>query len=73
MTTALIDADIVAYRCSAASENEPVEVALVRTDELIRRILLETKSDTYKTYLTGSDPSVPEPAARTPLPLPGMA
>lgn len=55
MTTALIDADIVAYRCSAASENEPVEVALVRTDELIRRILLETNSDSYKTYLTGSD------------------
>lgn len=55
MTTALIDADIVAYRCSAASENEPLDVALFRTDELIRRILQETNSDTYKTYLTGSE------------------
>lgn len=55
MTTALIDADIVAYRCAASCENEPQDVALLRADELMRRIILETESDSYKTYLTGSD------------------
>lgn len=55
MTIALIDADIVAYRCAAASEKEPQDVALLRADELMRRIIHETQSDTYKTFLTGSD------------------
>jgi len=55
MTTALIDADIVAYRCAAASEKEPYDVALLRADELMRRIIQETESDTYKAFLTGSD------------------
>lgn len=50
---ALIDADIVAYRCAAASENDGLEIALVRTDELMRRILFETNSDSYRAFLTG--------------------
>ena len=60
MTTALIDADIVSYRTAASCEKqgvlvESVEVALLRADELMRRILQETQSDTYKAFLTGSD------------------
>lgn len=55
MTTALVDGDIVAYRCAAASENEPVEVALLRADELMQRILHETASEEYIVFLTGSD------------------
>lgn len=52
---ALIDSDIVAYRVAAASENETVEVALLRADELMRRILHETGATEYKAFLTGSD------------------
>lgn len=55
MTTALIDADIVCYRCAAASENEPRDVALLRASELMQRIINETKADNYLAYLTGSD------------------
>lgn len=60
MTTALIDGDIVAYRTAASCEKQGVlvesqEVALLRADELMRRILQETDSDTYKVFLTGSD------------------
>jgi len=60
MTTALIDGDIVAYRTAASCEKQGVvvesqEVALLRADELVRRILQETDSDTYKVFLTGSD------------------
>lgn len=55
MTTALIDADIVSYRCAAASENEPKEVALLRASELMQRIIDETKADNYLAYLSGSN------------------
>lgn len=55
MTIALIDGDIVAYRCAAASENEPKEVALLRANDLMQRILNETDSDQYNVYLTGSN------------------
>lgn len=51
----LIDGDLVAYRCSAASENEVEDIAIARTDSLIRRLLEETKADTYKGWLGGGD------------------
>jgi DNA polymerase I len=54
MTIALLDGDIVAYRCAATAENDPVEVALVRADELIKRILHETEAHSYECFLTGS-------------------
>lgn len=47
--------DIVAYRCAAASENEPKEVAILRASELMQRILHETSANKYFAYLTGSD------------------
>lgn len=53
MTIALLDMDIVAYRCSASAENDPVEVALFRIDDLVRRILHETNVTDYIGYLTG--------------------
>jgi 5'-3' exonuclease len=52
---ALVDGDIVCYRCAATAENDPVEVAEVRVDELMRRILHETDALTYKAFLTGKD------------------
>ena len=55
MTTALVDGDIVAYRCAAASEREDLEVALFRTNDLMDRIIHETGSDSYQVFLTGSN------------------
>lgn len=53
MTTCLIDADIVAYRCAASANNEPVEVALLRCDRLMRDIISDTNSDSYKGFISG--------------------
>ena len=55
MTIALVDGDIVAYRCAAASEREDLEVALFRTNDLMDRIIHETGSDSYQVFLTGSN------------------
>lgn len=55
MTTASIDADIVAYRCAASAENEDVMVALSRVDDLMGRILHELGTERYSAYLTGSN------------------
>jgi len=53
----LIDADIVAYRCAAASEGDPVEVALLRTETMTMGIL--DKEPYYKMFLTGSRNNYP--------------
>lgn len=55
MTTALIDGDIVAYRCAASSENEDVGIAIARVNDLMDRILHETGSEDYVVFLTGSN------------------
>lgn len=57
---ALIDSDIVAYRCAASCQKqevvtEPEGIALARVDELVNRILTETKSQGYGLFLTGAD------------------
>lgn len=59
---ALIDGDIVCYRSAASCEPskardwvEPLEVAIMRVDDLMRRILEETQATSYKAFLTGSD------------------
>lgn len=51
---ALIDSDIVAYRCAASAENEPAEVALLRVDSLMREIIEVTGSSSYKSFLSDS-------------------
>lgn len=58
--TALVDADIVAYRCAASCEKQGIvvespEVATMRVDELMQRILHETAAYDYQAFLTGSD------------------
>ena len=60
MKTALIDSDIVAYRCAASCEKqgavvEPPEVAIIRVDDLMQRILHETAAYDYQAFLTGSN------------------
>tara|TARA_R110000868_G_scaffold6738_1_gene37687 strand:- start:423 stop:1136 length:714 start_codon:yes stop_codon:yes gene_type:complete len=53
MTTALIDADIVAYRCAASAEKEEASIAMMRTDLLMQEIISATGSTGYKAYLSG--------------------
>jgi 5'-3' exonuclease len=53
--TALIDGDLVAYRCSAACENEDVGIALWQTTEMLNRLVYETNAIQYKCFLSGSD------------------
>ena len=52
---ALIDADIVCYRVGFTTQNDPKEIAEVRTDELIRRIVHDVEAKTYKCPLSGTD------------------
>lgn len=59
---ALVDADIVCYRSAASCEPskardyvEPLDVAIMRVDDLMRRILEETGATSYRAFLTGSD------------------
>jgi 5'-3' exonuclease len=49
--TLLVDADIVAYRCAASAENDPLDVALVRVDVMMRDLL--DKDDSYLCFLSG--------------------
>lgn len=53
--TAIVDGDIVAYRCAAATENEPEELAQWQTSEMMRRILHETNAMEHRCFLSGSD------------------
>lgn len=53
--TALVDGDIVAYRCAAATENEDENIAVYQTSEMMRRILHETNAMGYKCFLSGSN------------------
>lgn len=51
---ALIDGDLITYRCAASAENDPVEAALERCTELIGRILNDTQATSYELYINGS-------------------
>lgn len=52
---ALVDGDIVAFRCAAACENESLEIALIRTYDMMQNILDETEADSYKCFLSGDN------------------
>jgi 5'-3' exonuclease len=51
--TALVDGDIVAYRCATACEKETEDIATWQTSEMMRRILHETNALSYKCFLSG--------------------
>lgn len=51
----LIDGDLVCYPCAASAKGLPREIAEVRCDELIRRIIMETNAVSYKLYIGGED------------------
>ena len=53
---ALIDADIVAYRCAATCEEENESfIALSRCNDLVERIIDAVGADTYSLFLSGGD------------------
>lgn len=59
---ALLDLDIVGYRSAAScepnkskAEREPLEFAIARCDDLMRRILHETNASSYKGFISGPE------------------
>ena len=50
---ALIDADIVAFRCAAAAEGDGEGLARHYVDGLLDEIIAGTKADSFSLYLTG--------------------
>lgn len=53
MSIALIDADIVAYRCAASAEHEGEEIALLRVEGMMQDIL--SRHEEYKAFLSGEN------------------
>lgn len=52
---ALIDADLIAFRCAATCEEfDTPEIAIQRCNSLTEHILLNTGASSYTLYLTGS-------------------
>ncbi len=49
----LIDGDIVAFRCAAASEDTDLEIACLRADKQMQDILYLSGATEYKCFLTG--------------------
>jgi len=53
---ALIDGDIVAYRCAASVlDYEPVDLAMYRTEMLLRQIIDTTQAENYFVFIKGGD------------------
>ena len=52
---ALIDADLVAYRCAASAENDDAGIALYRVDKLMQEIIGDVGASNYRGFLTGSN------------------
>jgi DNA polymerase-1 len=50
---ALIDQDLLCYRCAASAENDDLGIAIYRIDELLDNILTKTEATSYRAFLTG--------------------
>ena len=50
---ALIDQDLLCYRCAASAENDDLGIAIYRIDELLDNILTKTGATSYRAFLTG--------------------
>lgn len=58
MTTALLDGDILVYRCGWASDKDPLGIAMARLHTMVGKIVEDTQSDAdFKVYLTPTDHS----------------
>lgn len=53
--TALIDGDLICYRCAAVTENDTEDIACWQVSEMMNRMLHETNAMQYQCYLTGSN------------------
>ena len=55
MTVALIDADIVAFRCAASCKgDDPLEIANLRADNLMRQIIATTGAESFIPFISGT-------------------
>lgn len=52
---ALIDGDLVVYRCACSAENESFELAKHRVNELLDLLLTKTEADGYRFYIGGKE------------------
>lgn len=52
---ALIDMDLVVYRSAASAENEDLEIAIHRSQELLDNILQKVEATSYRAFLTGTN------------------
>lgn len=49
---ALIDMDLVCYRCAASAENDPFEIAVFRMNDLVNNILSKVNAESYVANLS---------------------
>lgn len=49
---ALIDMDLVVFRCAASAENDDLGIAIYRAEELLDNILQKTNATEYKAYFS---------------------
>ena len=52
---ALIDQDLVCFRCAASAENDDLGIAIYRANELFDQILEKTQASSYRAFLTGTN------------------
>jgi 5'-3' exonuclease len=51
----LLDGDIIAYRCAATANDDPVDVAIYRVDKLMREIIEAADCDQYQVWISGGN------------------
>lgn len=51
---ALVDGDLVCYRCAASAENDEVDIACLRAGKLMEEILADVGADSHRAFLTHS-------------------
>lgn len=51
---ALLDQDLLCFRCAASAEHDDLGIAIYRLDELVDTILNKTGASSYRAFLTGS-------------------
>lgn len=50
---ALLDGDIIAYRCAASAEGDNSKVAVYRTSDMMEGILRDTRASHFQVYISG--------------------
>lgn len=55
MTIALLDGDIYLYRCAATSENDPLEIAQSRMNNMIQETLDRIGAESYRFFISGDE------------------